>query len=65
MLFYLEITNVNPAIVIDNGSKFTKAAFAGEDSPRVKLTSVVGRPHHSVIIYNYVRKGTNWHTYTA
>ena len=50
MLFYLQSMNVNPAIVIDNGSKFTKAGFAVDDSPRVKLTSVIERPHHSVII---------------
>ncbi|KAH0765540.1 hypothetical protein KY285_001411 [Solanum tuberosum] len=34
-------------LVIDNGTRMTKAGFAGDDSPRVVIRSIVGCPHHS------------------
>ncbi|XP_003383898.1 PREDICTED: beta-centractin-like [Amphimedon queenslandica] len=33
-------------IVIDNGSGVIKAGFAGDEDPRVRLSSYVGRPKH-------------------
>ena len=33
-------------LVIDNGSWMTKAGFAGEEYPRVKFSTIVGRPRH-------------------
>jgi centractin len=33
-------------IVIDNGSGIIKAGFAGDDEPRVKISSYVGRPKY-------------------
>ena len=32
------------AVVVDNGSEFSRAGFAGEESPSVIFPSVVGRP---------------------
>jgi len=32
------------AVVIDNGSGFCKAGLAGEDAPRSKFPTVVGKP---------------------
>ena len=32
------------AIVVDNGSEFSRAGFAGDESPSVIFPSVVGRP---------------------
>jgi len=32
------------AIVIDNGSGYTKAGYTGEDAPRVRFPCIVGRP---------------------
>ncbi|KAJ6245966.1 actin-42a [Anaeramoeba flamelloides] len=34
------------AIVIDNGSEYTKAGFSGEDQPRSVFLTIVGRPRH-------------------
>ncbi|RAL08790.1 beta-actin [Aspergillus homomorphus CBS 101889] len=34
-----------PAIVIDNGSGYIKAGFAGDEKPRAVIPSVVGHPH--------------------
>ena len=33
-----------PHIIIDNGSGYLKAGFAGEDGPRAKFPAIVGRP---------------------
>ncbi|KAJ5070114.1 actin [Anaeramoeba ignava] len=38
----MEIDDIKP-IVIDNGSGFTKAGFAGEDAPRYIFPTIVGR----------------------
>jgi actin-related protein len=32
------------AVVIDNGSGFIKAGFAGDDAPRSVFANVLGRP---------------------
>ncbi|KAL5961738.1 actin [Taenia solium] len=37
-------------IVIDNGSGVSKSGFAGEDSPRSVIPSVVGRPKYESVI---------------
>ena len=37
-------------IVIDNGSGISKSGFAGEDSPRSVIPSVVGRPRYESVI---------------
>lgn len=34
------------ALVIDNGSGFMKAGFAGDDAPRAVFPTIVGRPRH-------------------
>ncbi|XP_049389533.1 actin-7-like [Solanum stenotomum] len=34
-------------LVIHNGTRMTKAGFAGDDSPRAVIRSIVGCPHHS------------------
>ncbi|KAJ1410396.1 actin family [Ochromonadaceae sp. CCMP2298] len=34
------------ALVVDNGSGMCKAGFAGEDSPSVVFSSIIGRPKH-------------------
>ena len=34
------------AVVMDNGSGVCKAGFAGDDAPRVVISSVVGRPRY-------------------
>ena len=34
------------ALVVDNGSGVCKAGFAGDDAPRVVISSVVGRPRY-------------------
>ncbi|WMV26728.1 hypothetical protein MTR67_020113 [Solanum verrucosum] len=36
-------------LVIDNGTRMTKAGFAGDDSPRAVIRSIVGSPRHSRI----------------
>ncbi|XP_016498072.1 actin-like [Nicotiana tabacum] len=37
-------------LVIDNGTKLSKAGFAGDDSPRAVFESIVGRPRHTGIM---------------
>ncbi|VUZ56470.1 unnamed protein product [Hymenolepis diminuta] len=37
-------------VVIDNGSGISKSGFAGEDSPRSVIPSVVGRPKYESVI---------------
>ncbi|KAM7533878.1 hypothetical protein Aperf_G00000111105 [Anoplocephala perfoliata] len=37
-------------VVIDNGSGLSKSGFAGEDSPRSVIPSVVGRPKYESVI---------------
>ncbi|KAG5612299.1 hypothetical protein H5410_023580 [Solanum commersonii] len=37
-------------LVIDCGSRMTKAGFAGDDSPRVVFPSIVGRPRHTGVM---------------
>jgi actin len=34
----------NPAVVLDSGSGFIKAGFAGDDEPKVVFPSIVGKP---------------------
>ncbi len=36
-------------IVLDMGSSFTKAGFAGEESPTTVFPTVVGRPRRNII----------------
>ena len=38
------------AVVIDNGSIFCKAGFAGDDAPRAVFPTVVGRPKHQGVV---------------
>jgi actin beta/gamma 1/actin len=33
-----------PAVIIDNGTGFIKAGFEGEDSPKVVLPTLIGKP---------------------
>ena len=37
-----------PAVVIDNGSAYFKAGFAGKDAPRCYIPTIVGRPKTEV-----------------
>ena len=39
---------MSAAIVMDNGSGWTKAGVAGDDKPKVVFQSIVGRPKHQV-----------------
>lgn len=41
-----ETDNLNPALVIDNGSGMVKAGFAGESSPCVEFPSIIGAPKY-------------------
>ncbi|KAI9344023.1 actin-like protein [Obelidium mucronatum] len=41
---------VNQPVVLDNGSGFIKAGFAGEDSPKCFFSAAVGRPKHTRIM---------------
>lgn len=43
-------------IVIDIGSGFVKAGFAGEDAPRVIFPSIVGRPRHQGVMVGMDQK---------
>ena len=38
------------ALVVDNGSRMSKAGFAGDDAPRAVFPSIVGRPRHQGVI---------------
>ena len=38
------------SLVIDNGSGFCKAGFAGDDAPRVVFSSIIGRPRHPSVM---------------
>lgn len=40
----------NQPVVVDNGSGNLKAGFAGEDKPRVFISSIVGRPRYQKIM---------------
>jgi actin len=46
------------AIVIDNGSGFIKAGFAGDDAPRSCFLSAVGRPRHAGVMVGMGSKST-------
>ena len=37
-------TSNSSAVVVDNGSEFSRAGFAGDKSPSVVFPSLVGRP---------------------
>jgi len=39
-----------PHVIIDNGSGYTKAGFAGEDAPRAVFPCIVGRPKEKSIM---------------
>ena len=47
------VTDLEPAIVIDNGSGYCKAGFAGENSPRLNIPSIVGKPRFKNVIIGY------------
>ena len=49
------------ALVVDNGSGMCKAGFAGDDAPRAVFPSIVGRPRHQVLIFQF---STNYNSYT-
>lgn len=36
------------ALVIENGSRTSKAGFVGEDSPRAVFQTITGRPQYKV-----------------
>jgi actin-related protein len=40
----------NPPVVLDMGSAVIKAGFAGDDTPRTLLPTVVGRPKHTRVM---------------
>ncbi|CAI5759756.1 unnamed protein product [Candida verbasci] len=40
----------NQPIVIDNGSGIIKAGFAGEDTPKIQTSNIVGRPRYQKIM---------------
>eukprot|EP00457_Paulinella_chromatophora_P000582 gb/GEZN01000582.1/.p1 GENE.gb/GEZN01000582.1/~~gb/GEZN01000582.1/.p1 ORF type:complete len:1127 (+),score=207.51 gb/GEZN01000582.1/:42-3422(+) len=44
------------ALVIDNGSAFCKAGFAGDDKPRVVFPTIVGRPRHKGLMVGMGQK---------
>lgn len=44
------------AIVIDNGSGYCKAGFAGEDAPKITFPSIVGRPRHQGVMVGMGQK---------
>ena len=44
------------AIVIDNGSGYIKAGFAGDDAPRAVFPSIVGRPRHQGVMVRMDQK---------
>lgn len=44
--FVLLMSDEVTALVIDNGSLFLKAGFAGDDAPRAVFPSTVARPRH-------------------
>ena len=46
--------NSNP-VVIENGSRYTKAGFAGDDAPRAVFPSIVGR-----VRFQFIMVGTSW-----
>jgi len=46
------------ALVIDNGSGFVKAGFAGDDAPRAYFPSIVGRPRHQGVMVGMGQKDT-------
>lgn len=41
------------SVVIDNGSAFCKAGFAGDDAPKSVMSSVVGHAKHQVCTSPY------------
>ena len=45
-----------PAIVMDNGSGFVKAGFAGDDAPKAVFPSIVGRPRHQGVMVGMAQK---------
>ena len=38
------------ALVVDNGSLYCKAGFAGDDAPRAVFPSIVGKPLHPFVV---------------
>ena len=46
-------TTYFPPVIIDNGSKFCKVGFAGEENPKTAFPSVTGRPKPTGIICGY------------
>ncbi|CAO1436547.1 unnamed protein product [Diamesa serratosioi] len=48
----------NFSIVIDNGSGMCKAGFAGDDAPRARFPSIVGRPRHQGVMIGMGQKLT-------
>lgn len=41
------------ALVIDNGSETCKAGFAGDNSPRALIPSIVGHPKQEVPLKSF------------
>lgn len=46
------MTDIAPAVVIDNGSGRCKAGIAGDDAPRTDFPSIVGRPRVKNIMFD-------------
>eukprot|EP01127_Copromyxa_protea_P018631 TRINITY_DN5905_c0_g1_i1.p1 TRINITY_DN5905_c0_g1~~TRINITY_DN5905_c0_g1_i1.p1 ORF type:complete len:1833 (+),score=344.13 TRINITY_DN5905_c0_g1_i1:770-5500(+) len=44
------------ALVVDNGSSFIKAGFAGDDAPMAVFPSLVGRPRHKGVMVGMGQK---------
>ncbi len=43
-------------LVVDNGSWFVKAGFAGDDAPRAVFPSLIGRPRHTGVMVGMGQK---------
>lgn len=54
--------DIDPAIVIDLGSHSIKAGFSGEDTPRVTIPTIIGKPRDPALMIGMVQKEyyTGW-----
>jgi centractin len=48
----------NQPVVIDNGSGYIKAGFAGEDLPKTYFPSIIGTPKHTKVMAGAVQGDT-------